>query len=871
MSNNEIYAQPSSKSTEPSDTLPKQDTITVKKEAKQGETMKFAADTLDAPVTYSAKDSIIYDVTNGKVFLYGGAKIEQNDIALRANRLIFDQNAKIVDAQGSTDSTGQLIGRPVFTDKTQEFRANQLTYNFESKKGKISELVTKEGEGFLRGEKVKKNEHDELFAKNAYYTTCNLEHPHFKIKVNKVKVIPNKLIVSGPAHLVIQDVPTPLILPFGIFPIQKGQTSGIVLPTYGFSPNQGYYLRGGGYYFGFSDYFDLALTGDIFTNGSWRTEAGIRYAKRYKFDGRFSVNYGHLQVGDPLVRGSGITKNFQVEWRHAQDGKARPNSNFSSNVTFGTSTFNREFEATNPDVLTNTLTSSISYGQRFPGTPFSLNISARHNQQLNTNIVRLTLPDLTLTMARQFPFKRKVSIGGQKWYERIGINSALSSRAELSIADSLLFTKEAIDEIQHGIQHTANLSTDLNLFKYIKVNPSIRYTGVGYFETTRKQWIGDTTYTETDTIAPHVSTISRGGFKAGAEFSSSVSMSTRFFGIFNFKKGRLKALRHEITPSLSFNYRPDFSKSGWNYYQEITDASGNVITDPSLRSEIGSDTLYSVFSNGIYGGPSSSEQASISFSLNNVLQAKIHSSKDTTESKEKKIKLLDRLRIGSSYNFAAERRKLAPFQFSAGTNIFNKLNFDISGTLDPYAIDANGVALDDFEWDVNRRLLRLRSMNLNFNTTLKSTDFGGKKKQPNLRNRLSRARGSEQEREEVRRNPDAFMDFNLPWNLRFDYTLRLNRTRSEGENVNTVTQTINFGGDFSLTPKWKVSYNSGYDFTNKEFARTTINIYRDLHCWEMSFFISPFGQFKRYEYTLRVKSSVLQDLKLTRKRYWRDL
>ncbi|OWY22804.1 LPS-assembly protein LptD [Sphingobacteriales bacterium UPWRP_1] len=821
--------------------------------------LKIAEGAIKDKVTYSARDSIVYDVTNQKIYLYSKAKIKQADMAVSAADIVLDYTQKTIKAAARTDSLGNLSDIPVFTEGGREFQSDQIVYNFDTRKGRLTHLVTQEGDGYLRGEVVKKNENNEMFGRNAFYTTCNLEHPHFKINVNRVKIIPDKLIVSGPAQLILEDVPTPLFLPFGIFPIAKGQRSGVLLPAYGYSPNRGFYFQGGGYYFGFNDFVDLALTGDIYTNGSWRVNASSGYRKRYKFNGNVSIDYGINKDGDRITTNYTERSNFFVRWLHTQDAKARPNSTFSANVSFGSSGYNREFEVRNASVLTNTLSSSINYNAGIAGTPLRMAINARLDQNTNTQLVNLTLPSFRVDMSRQFPFARKVQTGGARWYEKIGITYSMRAEARSTVTDSLLFTQTALKNAKYGIEHTAATSTNFNLFKYINISPAINYAEAWYFSTTQKQWIPDTTYqtitlpngeTTIDTLLPRLEVLTNNGFRrAVKQLNSSVNLTTKLFGFLNFKNGKIRAIRHEVTPSVSLNYQPDFGTDFWNYYRYVQ------------NNAKGDSTRYSVFEGAIFGAPSGGAVGSVGFNLNNTLQMKTFSAKDTTNNGEKKINLLDRLNFSTSYNFLADSMRWAPVNFSGGLTLARKVQVNLSGSLDPYAIDNNGRSIAQSQWQQQKQLLRPA----NFNLTV-ATQFSSKELET-----LTAKSGTEQEKEEVQNNPDAFMNFNIPWRISLDYTLSLRPTRRNGQDTTLVTQSLNFSGEVNLTPKWRVAFNSGYDFAFKKLARTTLDITRDLHCWEMLLTLAPTGAYRYYVFTIRVKSALLQDLKLTRRRFWQDL
>jgi hypothetical protein len=834
--------------------------------------LPIADNGIDSPIKYSASDSIVYDVKNKKIYLYNNATLQQQPMALSASRIVINQEKQIVNATYSADTMGRAIGKPFFTEGEHQFQADTITYNLKSRKGKIKHLVTKDEDngGFLQGEQVKKNEKDEMFIKNAFYTTCGLEHPHFKIELNKVKMIPNSLIVSGPAQLVIEDVPTPIILPFGIFPIQKGQRSGVLIPSYGYSPTRGYYFQGGGYYFGFSDFADLAITGDIYTNLTWRINTSSAYTKRYKYRGLVQFDYSRINEGDKLSPSFVSTKNFLVSWNHTQDQKATRNGTFNADVRFGNKSVNREFGLSNNTVLTNTLASSINYRRGFAGTPFNLSIGARMDQNTNTGLVNLTLPELNLNMSRINPFKRKIVIGQQRWYEKIGFTYNLDAKMRATLPDSILFGGGAWGEnaVQQGVKHAATLNTDFRLLKYFNFQPSINYSETWTWKTTQKEWIPYETYNDTiingeatiDTIAPHIETTLIKGFKRAMQFNAGISMTTKLYGLLQFKRGKLKAIRHEMTPSIGFNYRPDFGAPPFDYYKTVQ----NSIT--------GTTTEYSIFESDIYGTPPNGAAASLNFSLQNNLQMKVRAKKDTAD---RKVSLLDRLSLNASYNFLDTKGlNWSRVTMEASKNFFNNaFTVLLRSTFDPYALDSVGTRISEFQWTEKKQLLRFESLTLNFPIVFTSEMFkkGGTGLASADSRAVQRGAGTEQEKRDVTDNPDDFIDFKIPWKLSVDYTFTLNARRLKtGVDTLITTQTLNFNGDVSLTPKWKIGFNSGYDFVNKAISRATISIYRDLHCWEMKFDIAPIGAYQHYLFTINVKSQILQDLKLIRRRYWRD-
>ncbi len=836
----------------------------------------FAKDGLDETVTYNAEDSILYDIINEKIYLYGNAQVQQGSITLTANQIVFDYTEQTVKATGRQDSLGNWIGKPLFQEGDEKFEADELTYNFKTKKGKIADLITQEGDGFLRSEKVKKNEYDELFGYNTYYTTCNLEHPHFRIESKKVKIVPDELIVTGPAKFIVDDVPTPLIIPFGIFPLTEERRSGILLPTYGQSPGQGFYLRNGGFYLGINQHMDLAIRGDLYSRGTWRLNLASQYRKRYKYNGTVSINFGKRKTGDPITDAFNSSNDFRINWSHSQAAQARPNSSFSASVNLGTTSYSRNFVTTTNDYLSNTLTSSINYSKRFPGTPFNMNVSANHSQNNQTRRVRLTLPELTLNMNRIQPLKRKKKKGKTQWHEKISVGYTGNFRNSIDVADSLFTNLDTlVHKMENGIKHNIPINLpNFNILKYITVSPTFRYNEYWNFETIEKSWDPtlnyDTTFTTTfDTIyvdtsiiiqeVPVVSSIDTTfgkvvsqtvpGFKTARDFNASLSISTRIYGVKQgLKLGPIKAFRHVMTPNVTLSWRPDFGSDFWGYYREVQENAEGEVSKYSIFE----DAIF----NGTYNSSNPSQSATLSFGIDNNLEIKTSSKKDTTNTL-RKVKILEGFSIRSGYDFIRDSLKFNDITISARTTILNKLNFNFGSTLSPYTVNDNGQNIDTYYWAAQGKLARLKRINFGLNTS-----FSSNKKSNNTSDR-----GSEQEREDVLGNLQDFVDFKIPWRLNVGYNFNLSRSYASVDSfMNNITQTLNLSLDLNITPKWKADIRTGYDFVNKALAYTTVNIYRDLHCWNMSFNWVPNGPNQRYEFVLRANSSLLQDLKLQRKR-----
>ena len=771
---------------------------------------------LDKIISF-AEDSIDYDLQNNKVILYHNAKINYQNIELQAAYIEIDSKNNTVFAKSLKDSLGNNYGYPNFTENNNSFSSKEITYNFKTKKGIIKEVVTKEGESFIHGKKVKKEESDVLFTYNGKYTTCNLDHPHFAIKAKKIKTIPNKKIITGPAVLEFGGVPTPIALPFGFFPNQKKQSSGIIFPTYGESRNLGFFLRNGGYYFAINDKMDFSLKGDIYTKGSWALRANSNYKKRYKYNGYLNLSYSSIKSGSKLIQTQTDKRDFLIKWKHNQDPKASKNSRFSADVNAGSSTFHQNNSYNDNDYLSNTFQSSASYSKTFSNSNFSLNL--RHSQSTLNNTVNLTLPEVTYSVNRIYPFKFLNKSQTKKWYDKISFNYNMNAKNQVSSVDSLLFTTNTLENLKNGVLHKIPLSTSFKTLKYVTVSPGFNYEEKWYFNKLERSFFQNQILT--DTIS---------GFDRVYSYNARVNINTKLYGLFNFKKGKIKAIRHVISPNLSFNYNPDFSNAKYGYYQEL------------VSDTLGNTTTYSAYQNGIYGNASSKEQGNISLAISNILEMKVKTKNDSINS-SKKVSLFDNINIRSSYNIFADSLNLSLININGRTQLFKKINFRFNSSFDPYTLDENNNRINKLYISQNKFPARF----LNSSASLGFSFSGGKN-------------------EESFNNWQDYIDFDIPWNLSVDYNFNYNKFSI----ANAFNQSLNFNGNINLTPKWKLGFNSGYDFINKDLTYTSLDIYRDLHCWEMRFKWIPFGNHQSYNFTIRVKASVLQDLKWEKKKDWYD-
>lgn len=814
-------------------------------------TYTVSVDSIDAPITYSAEDSIIYDLLNNKIHLYGNAHVTYTDMELTAYYIQLDWTTNVITAY--TDSVdGEPVGDAVFKDAQDQYEAKKIMYNFQTKKGKVFMGRTETGQGYVHADAVKRNEYNEWYGYKGKYTTCSLEHPHFYIGAKKMKVVPDKVMVTGPANLVIHDVPTPLFVPFGIFPNNNKRHSGVIFPEYGEEKTRGFFLRSGGYYFSISDYMDLALTGDIYTNGSWAVRTQSNYAKRYKFRGNVFLQYGRNRLGEPESPDFTIRNDFRVTWTHSQDAKARPNSRFSANVNFGTSTFNKNNTYTQSSVTQSTLVSKISYSRTWSGRPFNFSMNMSHDQNLITGLVNLTLPDIRFGVSRIQPFKSKKPGSKQKWYESIGFSYTFETRNQISAYDSSFFQQETLDNMKYGVRQTIPINASIKLGKYFTFTPGANYVERWYMKTISKHWDGSTQYevqadSTIDTIYGQVITDTIFGFKPARDFNFSAGLTTNMYGYLRFKHSKLKAIRHKMTPTLSFRYRPDFGSDFWGYYRTVqSDTAGNMET-------------YSIFQpvQSIYGAPPGTPEMGLGININNNLEMKVFSKKDTV-THEKKIKLIENLSISTFYNFMVDSLNLSPISISGFTTVAGLVRINFSTSLDPYMHDSLLKRVNTFVWEDRHRFTSMRTASLSLSTSLRSK-IGGDQ-QPTL--------GSEEERNMVITAPNAYYDFTIPWNLTFSYNLSISRgVTGNADTLLISSNSMRLGLDVTITPKWLVHVESGFDFRQMELVYTRVRVIRNMHCWEMSFDWVPYP-FDRQTYNMQinVKSPVLQELKLSRKK-----
>lgn len=791
---------------------------------------------LASDVHYFAEDSSIIDLEEKKVRLYHHAKVIYEDIELEAEHIVLNWNDNTVFAIGVKDSTGTVIGEPIFKEKGNTYYCESILYNFNSKKGKIKGMRTQDGEGYIHGNQLKKRADNSMFIQESKYTTCSHEHPHFYISAKKLKIIPNNKIVTGPANLVIADIPTPLFVPFGFFPIENEKSSGFLMPSYGNSTNRGYYFRDGGWYFSINDYLDLALRGDIYTRGSWKLKTQTVYKKRYAYKGNFSLSYSKNLLGERGLPNFQDKRDFFINWTHTQDPKAHPNRRFSAKVNAGSSSFNQMNSYRANDYLKNTLSSNISYSYSWLDKPFNLSTNLRHSQNTLNNSVSISLPDLAFNVNRVRPFKRKVTLGKEKWYEKISMSYNAQARNQIETIDSLLFTSETLDRMKYGIQHRIPISSSFKVFKNFNFSPSANYTERWYFNRVERSWNENTNTLVKDTV---------GGIYAVRDFNTSFRLNTKIYGMYSFNSKKVKALRHVISPNISFSYRPDFSHESWNYY------------DRSRIDSLGNEQMYSYYSEGIFGTAPSGKSGNINLSIDNNVELKVKTRNDSI-AEYKKVALFKNLNVRGNYNLAVDSFKLSNFTFSGRTELIPKMNIKFNGTVSPYQLNSNGYQISKYTWENKLSVGRLTQFNFSVNWSLNSSYQPQRKKVDRI--------VSEEEWSMIEDHIEDYVDFNIPWDISMDYKYSYNKPALK----KSIRQTFNIRGNVKITEKWKIGFHSGYDFDAKELSYTSLDFYRDLHCWELRFNWIPFGYHRSYNLSINVKSAVLQDLKLNKRMSFLD-
>ncbi|WP_437921687.1 putative LPS assembly protein LptD [Sphingobacterium sp. LRF_L2] len=812
-------------------------------------------DGLETVVTIVANDSSWNQVNKNILHLYNGAKVKYQEFELSADYIRLDRNTNELFASGVVDHNGKYVGRPVviFPGDTPK-SVDSLVYDYKTREGNTYGIMTEQDGAYIQAKIVRKNLYDELSLKTGMYSTCNLPYPHTHFGIQFTKgLMAGKHIIVGPSYLVVENIPIKfLAIPFGFFPRQNKRSSGFLFPSFGEDATRGFALRDIGWYLAFNDYWDSEIRASIYSKGSWEGNVKTNYLVNYKYSGGFNIRYAATKTGVEGTSNYGTNKDFNVTWNHTQRQEANPGTSFSASVNVGTSSYfqNTGFNQANSiqDLTRNNMSSSISYGKVFADGKVNFTSSLSHRQDMTSGQVDLELPTFSLNVSTFNPFDSKNRVGEQKWYQRITVGYSLQGRNSISTGDSVLFKKESLNNFTNGFQHSIPIALSLNAFKYFQFNTSVNYTERWYLQTIRKRLVNEVNgFSEVrDTVQ---------GFSRAYDYSMSSGLSTKIYGMYP-KMGKVEAIRHVITPSVNLNYRPDFSDARYGFYREFVNSSGTL-------------EKYSIFESGIYGTPSAGKSMGIGFSVDNNIEAKVRTENDTTGKGFKKIKILQGLTFSGNYNFMADSLKLSTISFSGRTALFNeKINLNFNGTLDPYVVNENGVRVDRFALQ-DGKLARLTNFGLSFDYSLNPN--ANKSRNNNIDSLKNQMPNMTKEQAEalarISTDPNAFVDFNIPWNLNGSFSMNYSKSwnSTTRQMLNTITATVNLNGDFNVTPKWKVQFNTGYDFRNQALSLTRFSIYRDLHCWDISMGWTPFGQYKSYNITIRAKASVLQDLKLTKR------
>ena len=836
---------------------------------------------IDAPIHYKANDSIVF-YGSGNGFLYGEGNVryeQARPIELKAGLIQMKMDSNTVFATGRLDSLGKLVELPVFKDNTDEYSSKELAYNFETRKGFIKGGITQQGEGYIVADKTKKMNEDEMCMQGGKYTTCDHhDHPHFYLQLTKAKVKPGSYIAAGPAYLVMEDVPLPLIIPFGFFPFTSSYSSGIIMPSYGDEMERGLFLKNGGYYFAINDYLDLEVTGEIYTKGTWGLQLGSTYTKRYKFNGNFRASYREDVYGEKDLPGYSKYNNFKVAWTHRQDPKASQYSSLSASVDFTTSGYNQSNVNNyyNPAEQSKNITSSsVNYTQRFPESPWSLSVNALVSQRSQDSTISLSLPNITVAMSRIYPFKRKEAVGKERFYEKIALSYNMTFANSITAKENKLMTSSFTKDWKNAIDHKIPITASFNLFKYLTISPSINLHDRMYFNKVNRSWNKQQQEEQLDTMS---------GFFNVYDFNVGVSMQTKLYGFYTPNRklfgDKIDRIRHVMTPSVSFNYHPDFGDDVWNFYSSYE----KIIVDKNDINKITHQTVtYSPYSNGMYGVPGQGMVGAISWSLGNNVEMKVKDQKKSDEvgtTQYKKVSLIDNFTVSGGYNFAADSMKLQNFNAQLRIKLTKSFSLNLNGAFDPYKFGLNEYG-KPVRVNQLRDFPRFQGTGTSFQYTFNNDTFKkkDKTKPTNDENQdeensgvdfnLDQPSNIDKEKAEANSekttNSDGYVKPAVTWSFTFNYSVRWGISNQFDYDMMDYKRewnhNLSFSGNLNPTPKWKLNYTGSFDLTALEITQMTLSIVRDLHCWRLSASVSPFGRYKSYMVTVGVNASMLQDLK----------
>ena len=814
------------------------------------DTLQISKDSIDVPIKYHADDSGVLIISTRKFILYGKARIDYKELKLEANTIHLDQETQTIKAYGALDSTGNPMSKPQFTEGEMKTVSDTIAYNLKTGKGLTQNTFFQEGEIFMNAKFLKKVSTDEIFARKARFTTCNLDTPHFAFRANRMKIINNKLGITGRVYPEIESVPIPMIfLPFGIFPLNRARHSGVLLPAFTASEDFGLGLEGLGYYKVFSEYVDVTTKANLYSYGGWNLNFNSKYIRRYKFTGNVNLTFLNNKA---LNRNSSSkeefnnTKSFMLNWSHSRDNRARPGTNFSANVNFGSTKFNQSLLNNPFQNYNNQLSSSINYSKDWRGK-YNLSLNLNHNQNSTTRLVNMSLPNASFNMVTIYPFQPKDQVGSGKWYEKVGIGYSGNFQNQLSFYDTAFNFRRLLDTVQWGAVHNIPITLSLPSLGPITISPSVSY---------EERWYGQRIFRTWDSLKSKVDTTIQKGFYTARQMSFGVGINTRIFGTYKFSpKSNILAIRHEIRPTISINYKPDFAAK---YYKSIQ-------VDPSGRR-----LRFSQFDGGVIGSFSEGSFGGIGFGIDNMLEMKVKDKTDTTGKANKKVKLIDGFGFNSSYNLLADSFALGNFSFYARSTLFDKINITAGANLDPYDVNNKGDRLKNILWDPRRfKFGRITGGNLAISTSFKSKSADGKEDKDRKLPVDPFMTPDEQQRQLqfARANPAEFTDFNIPWTISLSYSLNFTRViKRDYEYETQMSSSVNFNGDFSLTPKWKVGGTGFYDVTKGEIQQISMFITREMHCWQLAINVTPLGLYRSFNITISPKSGILRDLKINRSR-----
>ena len=826
---------------------------------------KTRAVDIDHVVKFSSKDSIVLYGRNDLRF-YGESEVSYDNMDLKASSITMNMDSSVVHAVGVPDSVGELQGKPVFTDPSGEYKSKKMAFNFKTKKGIITDIITEQGDGFLTGGITKKHEDDEYHIKNGRYTTCdNHEHPHFYFQITKAKMRPKKNVITGPAYMVLEDLPLPLAVPFAFFPFTNKYSSGVLVPTFGEDYHRGFYLKNGGYYFAINQYVDLALTGEIYTRGSWGVSVQSNYAKRYKFSGRLNASFLTTVDGDKGSSDYNKMKNFSVTWSHTQDPKSNPNMQFSASVNFATSGYSRNniTDYYRNSFTENTKSSTVNWSYNIPNSKWSISATASVSQRSSDSTLTVSFPNFTITMAQTTPFKRKRAVGAEKWYEKIKISYNGRFQNSLTAKENEFFHKNLAKDWRNGFSHVVPISATFNVFKYINITPGITINDRMYTSKIKQAWdpnasavVRDTTYS----------------FYNLFDFNASLSMSTKIYGFYKplkFMGDKLQMVRHVMTPTITFSAAPNFGSKFWGYF-----GTYNYVDPKGVERTV----HYPYFQHGIYGQPQSGKNGMVSFNIANNLEAKVKSDEDSTG--YKKISLIENLTLSQSYNFAADSLGWSNLNTSILLRLTKSFNLNLSATWDvyKYGLNENGVPVR-----INKLRLfhgggwgRLSSTGTSFSYTFNNDTFkklfkrGGKNSDKDkdikgdFKDKDKDNKGGQAEGSDVVLRPDGYMQWSCPWSLTVNYSVNYGYGEFDYKKMEykgRFTHNLSFYGNIKPTKNWNINFSGSYNFDTHKIAYMNCSVSREMHCFVMSASFVPVGPYKSYNFHIAVKSSILSDFK----------